>query len=78
MRSNVKITNTNNQFNKEYIFQHDLKIQIIQIKGQSETISMLKKSLYKLRLDKYGCDLWIYKESIKYTIKYLFTDLNNY
>ena len=35
---------------------HDLKRASIQIKGQNETIAMLKKMIHKLRLDKYGAD----------------------
>ena len=43
--------------NKEIsALQHDLKRATIQIKGQSDTITMLKKMINKLRLDKYGSD----------------------
>ena len=63
--------------NKEIsALQHDLKRATIQIKGQSETISMLKKMINKLRLDKYGSDeMDIQDESIQEdTNEYLFTD----
>ena len=63
--------------NKEIsALQHDLKRATIQIKGQSETISMLKKMINKLRLDKYGSDeMDIQDEPIQEdTNEYLFTD----
>lgn len=41
--------------NKEIsTLHHDLKRATIQIKGQNETITMLKNMIQKLRLDKYG------------------------
>ena len=43
--------------NKEIgTLHHDLKRATIQIKGQNETIAMLKNMIQKLRLDKYGPD----------------------
>ncbi|MBG02058.1 MAG: hypothetical protein CL470_08990 [Acidimicrobiaceae bacterium] len=63
--------------NKEIsILQHDLKRATIQIKGQSETISMLKKMINKLRLDKYGSDDFEdQEEPIQEEVnEYLFTD----
>lgn len=45
------------KLNKEIgTLHHDLKRATIQIKGQNETISMLKNMIQKLRLDKYGPD----------------------